>query len=179
MSGRCDDTLAEQRRRADTGPTVEEHHGLGPRLDLSNEIGVGRVGQDLHESAEDSGMAVDHGAHMGEIFRAAALDHIAGDGERTAGEADQGRRPSLGAHQPNRFKDRGHPWSRPSLPLVPTEPLVIAPKKVQQLLDVSGPTVERLIADGTLESVKIGRARRVRLDSVMRLAEVGTDGRTA
>jgi excisionase family DNA binding protein len=57
------------------------------------------------------------------------------------------------------------------------EPLLIAPKKVQELLDVSRPTVERWIADGKLESVKIGRARRVRLDSVMRLAETGTDKR--
>jgi hypothetical protein len=38
-------------------------------------------------------MAAGHAAHLGKIPRAAALDHVAGDGKRAAGETDQGRRP--------------------------------------------------------------------------------------
>ena len=55
---------------------------------------------------------------MGKILRAAALDHVAGDGERGASEPDQGGIPEAlgcqaGADQAHRLHDRRHPFGDP------------------------------------------------------------------
>src|SRR5271165_6080250 len=82
---------AEQRGRQHAGPAVEQHHGLGPGFDLCGEVGDRRLGQHRHQPREQGGLHISHGADMGEVLRPAAFDHVAGDGEGRAGEADQGR----------------------------------------------------------------------------------------
>jgi excisionase family DNA binding protein len=48
--------------------------------------------------------------------------------------------------------------------------------EVAELFHLGERTVEKLVANGTIPSVKIGRARRVRAVDAARIASSGTDG---
>ena len=52
-------------------------------------------------------------------------------------------------------------------------PLLCTVREVCSSLRVSQATAYRWLADGTLESVKIGKSRRIKYASVLRLAEHG------
>lgn len=52
--------------------------------------------------------------------------------------------------------------------------LLVSPSEAGHLLDVSRQSIYTLIAHGELDSVKIGRHRKVTLESIERLAAVGT-----
>ena len=70
-------------------PGVEELEHLGAGLDLGEQVSDDRVGQQVHEPRE-GGRLVEHELlHLGVLARMAALDHVAGERERGAGEADE------------------------------------------------------------------------------------------
>jgi excisionase family DNA binding protein len=54
-------------------------------------------------------------------------------------------------------------------------PLLISPRRAAQLLDVTTRTIHRLIASGRLETVKVGRSRRIVFASLVALAQTGVD----
>ena len=85
----CDDVAAELRRRQHAGPAVEQHDGFGAGLDLRRQVAHRAVGQQCDQPLEQRRFAVGHGPRGGEIPRTAAFDHVAGNGERRAGKADQ------------------------------------------------------------------------------------------
>ncbi len=86
---RVDDMPAELRGRQEAGPGVEQHHRLGAGLDLRRQVADCRLGQQRDQPIEQCRLGIRHGPRRGEIPRAAALHHVAGDGEWRAGEADQ------------------------------------------------------------------------------------------
>jgi excisionase family DNA binding protein len=49
------------------------------------------------------------------------------------------------------------------------ERLVVAPKEAWRMLGVSNSTGYELLADGELDSIKFGRARRITVESIHRL----------
>jgi excisionase family DNA binding protein len=54
-------------------------------------------------------------------------------------------------------------------------PLLVSPRRAAQQLDVTTRTVHRLIASGRLETVKVGRSRRIIFRSLVALATSGVD----
>ena len=70
-------------------PGVEDHHRVGAARDLLVEVGGDRPRVDVDEPLQQIGPRVGHLAHGGEVGAAAAFDHVAGERERAAGEADQ------------------------------------------------------------------------------------------
>jgi excisionase family DNA binding protein len=62
------------------------------------------------------------------------------------------------------------------LPATPLniEPVVVSVKEAGRMLNFGHDKIFRLLRDGTLESTKIGRSRRISVASIKRLAEVGT-----
>ena len=59
-------------------------------------------------------------------------------------------------------------------PILPEgiKPKYISPKQARVLLHCGHTTIYKLIADGTLRSIKLGRSRKIDLDSAM---AVGSD----
>jgi excisionase family DNA binding protein len=53
-------------------------------------------------------------------------------------------------------------------------PLVVAPRKAAELLGIGQVSVFKLLKDGSLQSVKIGKSRRISVESIKRLAAEGT-----
>ena len=80
-------------RRQHAGPTVEQHHASRPRPRSAPPDSRSSLGhQQVHQPARTApARAYAMHADRGEILRAAAFDHVAGDGERAAGKADQRR----------------------------------------------------------------------------------------
>jgi len=58
-----------------------------------------------------------------------------------------------------------------------TPPALLTIDDVAAQLSVSKPTVKRMLADGTLPSVKLGRCRRVRPEDVLDIIQRGWGGR--
>jgi excisionase family DNA binding protein len=63
-----------------------------------------------------------------------------------------------------------------SLPATPLdiEPILVSPKEAARMLNFGPTKIWMLYKDGTLESTKIGYARRIYFASVKRLAQSGT-----
>ena len=96
----------------------EQHQRFGASHHLGGQVLDGRFGQHIHQSLEQRRLRVGHPPDMGEILRSTALHHVAGDGERGAGEADQrGIRKTLGQQpgpdQAHRLHDRRDPIGDP------------------------------------------------------------------
>jgi hypothetical protein len=54
------------------------------------------------------------------------------------------------------------------------EPLAVPPAVAMQMLQICQTKLFALLKDGSLESVKIGKSRRISVASIKRLAENGT-----
>ena len=82
-------------------------HGLGSGFDLVAQRGDRDGGEPARQLAPECGITVHERLHGGERPRRASLDQVAGDGERRAGEADEGgaRSSEFPADQPGRFGD--------------------------------------------------------------------------
>ena len=91
------------------GPAVEELDGLGPGLHLGPEEGHRHGGQTIRQPPPQGRVAVHERLHLGEGARRAALDEVAGHGERRTGEADEGGTGArqLAGHQAGRLGDVG------------------------------------------------------------------------
>ena len=83
-----------QRQRA--GPRVEQLDRRGAGLDLHLQELAGDVGQPAEQRVPQLGLAVHERLGAGVVLRRAALDQVARQRERRAGEADQRRRAELG-----------------------------------------------------------------------------------
>ena len=70
-------------------PAVEHHHRLRAGVDLRIEVGGDRFGIDREDPVQQVGPVVQHRLDEAVVVRAAALDHVAGERPRAAGEADQ------------------------------------------------------------------------------------------
>ena len=68
---------------------IEQLHGIGAGIDLVGEMIDDRLDQQIDQQSEGIGMAIGPALHLGEVPAAAALDHVAGERERRAGEAQQ------------------------------------------------------------------------------------------
>ena len=67
-----------------------------------------------------------------------------------------------------------HPVFVPRNPLVePQDPLLVPPKEAWRLLGIGPTTGYKLIAEGKLEVVKIGRGTRLTMRSIRALAATG------
>jgi excisionase family DNA binding protein len=53
-------------------------------------------------------------------------------------------------------------------------PVVVSPRRAQQMLGVGTTTLFKLLKTGELQSVKIGKSRRISVASIRKLAEAGT-----
>lgn len=53
----------------------------------------------------------------------------------------------------------------------------MSPQTAADMLDLSRARVYRLLQDGHLEAVKIGRSNRISVESIRRLASEGTNAR--
>ena len=93
------------RERAD--PRVEELHGGGAGRGLHVEEGTGDLGQPGTQVVPQLRVAVHQRLGVLVVLARAALDEVAGQGERGAGEADEGGRPELGRQQPHGLGDVG------------------------------------------------------------------------
>jgi len=84
-----------QRERAVGGrgqhsaPGVEHHHRIGPVGDLLVEVRRHRPRIDVDQALQQIGAGAGHLAHGGEVRAAGAFDHVAGEREGAAGEAEQ------------------------------------------------------------------------------------------
>ena len=72
-----------------TAPSIENLHGLRACVDLGVEVGSNGLGVGVEDFVQQIGARVHHGFDGAELFAAAAFDHIAGECERAAGEADE------------------------------------------------------------------------------------------
>jgi excisionase family DNA binding protein len=65
-----------------------------------------------------------------------------------------------------------------SLPATPLDidPILVSPKEAARLLNFGQTKIFALLKDGTLESTKIGYARRISVASIKALAKCGTAG---
>ncbi|MDR8804351.1 hypothetical protein FEP89_05107 [Burkholderia multivorans] len=70
-------------------PRVENHHRLRARLDLRVQIRGHRLRVHVENPVHQVGTRIRHRLYGAEIVRAAALDHVARERPRAAGEADQ------------------------------------------------------------------------------------------
>ena len=77
------------RRRQRAGPAVEELDRRGAGGDLGPQRREGDVGEAVGEAVPELGLGVHEGLRPGERARRAALDEVARERERRAGEADQ------------------------------------------------------------------------------------------
>ena len=99
--------------REGAGPGVEELQNLGACLDLGEQVGDRGVGQQIHEPGEGGRLGEHQPLDLGVGARVAALDHIAGQGEGGAGEADQRYAAGeLAGRQAQRLEDEGHVAAR-------------------------------------------------------------------
>ena len=90
--------VVERAQPADPG--VEELHDLGAGGDLRLEVVDDDLGDDAHEAAERHRVLVHELLHVRVVARVAALDDVARQGERRAGEADErDARVELVAHE--------------------------------------------------------------------------------
>ena len=71
------------------GPGIEELDGLGPRLDLGEQVLDRQVGQLLEQQVDLVGPGLEPLLQDREILRAAPLDQVGREGEGRAGEAEQ------------------------------------------------------------------------------------------
>lgn len=53
-------------------------------------------------------------------------------------------------------------------------PLMLTPRQVQRMLQLSPSTVYRMMCDGSIPSVKIGRSRRVPAGALLSIVDEGT-----
>ncbi|MNI40426.1 hypothetical protein D3C73_946490 [compost metagenome] len=81
--------LLEQAIGQDTAPTVEQHDGLCARGDLRVQVLQRGFGVDFQDAVQQVRARIQHGLDQTVVVAALAFDHIAGDGERAAGKADQ------------------------------------------------------------------------------------------
>ena len=70
-------------------PGVEDHHRLRAGFDLSVQVPGHCCGVDRKDPVQQIRAPIQHRLDQAEIVRAAAFDHVAGQGEGAAGEADQ------------------------------------------------------------------------------------------
>ena len=105
--GRDELAVVVDRERAD--PRVEELDHVGPGLDAAVEVERERGSELLHQGVPDLRLPVHAGLRQLELTGRLALDQVAGDRERAAGEADHrllGRERL--AHEPHGLEDEGH-----------------------------------------------------------------------
>ena len=86
---RLETPALEFRGRQHAGPTVENLHRLRARPQLADEIIGGGFDQQCDEFLEQDAMSVSKKARRRLVGRAAARDHVAGDGPGRAAKADQ------------------------------------------------------------------------------------------
>ncbi len=79
----------KRRIAQDAAPSVENLHSLRSRVDLGVEVGGNGLGVGIEDFVQQIGARVHHGFDGAEFFAAAAFDHVTGERERTAGEADK------------------------------------------------------------------------------------------
>ncbi len=113
-------------------PGVEELHGRGAGLDLHLEEGGGDAGEAVQQVGPELRVAVHQRLGVLVVLGGAALDQVAGQGERRAREADQRRGAELGGEHPDRLGDVGD----------------VLGGQVAQPLQV-GAGADRLLHDGT------------------------------
>ncbi len=82
------DELAVVGDRERAGPGVEELDRIGAGLDARAHVERERVGELLHQRVPDLRLPVHARLRLHEVARRLALDQVAGDRERAAGEAD-------------------------------------------------------------------------------------------
>ena len=81
--------FAVGRVRQHAAPGVENHHRLGAGFDLGIEVVGHRRRRHVEDAVQQVGAVVEHGLDGAEIVACSALDHIAGEGVRAAGETDE------------------------------------------------------------------------------------------
>lgn len=81
--------LFKRRVAQHAAPSVENLHRLRARVDLGVEVGGNGLGVGIEDFVQQIGARVHHGFDGAEFFAAAAFDHITGERERAAGEADK------------------------------------------------------------------------------------------
>jgi excisionase family DNA binding protein len=59
------------------------------------------------------------------------------------------------------------------IPASAMEPIAVPPAVAMRMLAIGETTLFKLLKDGSLESVKIGKARRISVASIKRLAAAG------
>ncbi len=89
------------------GPGVEELHGARARLDLHLQEGGRDLAEAVQQVGPELGVAVHHRLGVLVRPRRAALDEVARQGERRAGEADQRGRAELVDEHADRLGDVG------------------------------------------------------------------------
>ena len=72
-----------------TAPGVEDHDSLGTGFDLRVEVGDDGLGGYVEDVMHQVRATVEQTLDLAVVVRAAAFDHVAGEGPRAAGEADQ------------------------------------------------------------------------------------------
>ena len=80
---------------------------LAPGVDLGQQRRDGQVGQAVEQLAPQRRVAVHHRLGLPVGARRPALDQVAGDGERCAGEADERRGAELVDHEADGLGDVG------------------------------------------------------------------------
>ena len=68
---------------------IEKLDGIGARVDLVHQVIDDRIDQEVDQDAEGIGPAIGPVLHLGEVPAAAAFDHVAGEREGSAGEAQE------------------------------------------------------------------------------------------
>ncbi len=81
--------LAERGRAQQAAPGVEHHQRLRAGGGLGDQVGGDGLRQRIQQSVGQGRLVPAHGLERGEIARAMALDHVAGQRPRAAREADQ------------------------------------------------------------------------------------------
>ena len=95
--------LAERRWTEQASPAVEDHQCLRAGRGLGDQVGGHGLRQRVQQLVGERRLIPAHGLERGEIARAVALDHVAGERPRAAGEADQRHAPvQLAADQSHR-----------------------------------------------------------------------------
>src|SRR4029453_7928363 len=77
-------------RAEQAAPRVEEHDRVGAMRDLLTQVFAHGPRVERYERGQEIRPRVRHPAHAREIRAAAALDHVARERERAAGEPDEG-----------------------------------------------------------------------------------------
>ena len=73
-----------------SGPGIEELHPGSTGIDLCLEVVADRIGDAVEECLEDLGLTEHQALGLRPVSRALAFDHVAGHGERRAGEPCMG-----------------------------------------------------------------------------------------